>query len=395
MAIDSRQERERLALLESLEILDTAPEEPFDDVARIAAAICDVPISAISLVDSDRQWFKSAVGLAVSETPRNIAFCSHAIETPNELMVVPDTLHDERFVANPLVAGDPKIRFYAGAPLVIDGGKAVGTVCVIDTKPRVLTDDQAQALKALARRTVDQLNIRQTNKELALRNDELSQFSYRVSHDFKAPLSTAKRLSEFLVSDLDSNQLSEAKDNAKRIHRQMEKLESFVEDMLNLARADLAADNIELVEVEALVRNILAELEDSALKSDVQISLDIPAELTLDVSKIRLSQILKNLLLNSLKYRNPEQPTSFIKINWRKDESHQEILIDDNGIGIPKEFHESVGQPFTRFHPSNAEGSGLGLSIVYKHVRALKGSINFNSDASGTQFKIRLPDGPR
>jgi GAF domain-containing protein len=152
-------EEARIAALEKYAILDSDPEQSFDDLTLLASFVCETPIALISLVDEDRQWFKSRVGIAASETSRDIAFCSTAI-LQSELFVVPDALADDRFRDNPLVVSDPHIRFYAGAPLVNEDGFALGTLCVVDRAPRELAPDQKDALKALSRLVLAQLEFR-------------------------------------------------------------------------------------------------------------------------------------------------------------------------------------------------------------------------------------------
>ncbi len=159
-------ERQRLKVLWQYDVLDTMPEAVFDELTELAARICGAPIALISLVDKERQWFKSRVGITRSETARNISFCAHAILQP-DLFTVPDATLDARFAANPLVKSDPKIRFYAGAPLVTPDGYALGTLCVIDHVPRDLSADQRQALRVLARHVVGQLELRRQSRELA------------------------------------------------------------------------------------------------------------------------------------------------------------------------------------------------------------------------------------
>ncbi len=157
-------ETERLESLRRYQILDTPPEPDFDDLVLLASRICETPVSVISLVDEHRQWFKAGVGLDATQTARDVAFCAHAI-CGRELFIVPDTLADERFAGNPLVTGDPKIRFYAGAPLTTPEGHALGTLCVVDQMPRSLSAAQQEALRALARQVMVCLELRRERLE--------------------------------------------------------------------------------------------------------------------------------------------------------------------------------------------------------------------------------------
>ena len=160
-----RNENDRLRTLRAYKILDTTPEERFDELTQLAALICGVPISLITLVDADRQWFKSRVGLELAETPRAHAFCTHAIMQP-EMFEVPDAALDERFAEHVLVKGDPHIRFYAGAPLATADGHLLGTMCVLDREPRHLTNEQKTALAILGRQVVANMDLRSNLREL-------------------------------------------------------------------------------------------------------------------------------------------------------------------------------------------------------------------------------------
>lgn len=171
--VDSASEAQRLLTLRDLVVLDSEPEEVFDSIARLASQVCGAPIALLSLVDEERQWFKANVGLpGVNETPRDVAFCDHAIRSP-ELFKVPDATQDARFAENPLVTGAPDIRFYAGAPLALSSGARVGTLCVIDRRPRDLSEAQIATLQSLAAIATQALELRRNliNKTLAIRSE--------------------------------------------------------------------------------------------------------------------------------------------------------------------------------------------------------------------------------
>ena len=213
-------ETQRLATLERYEILDTPPEQSYDDIALLASRICDTPIAAVSLVDDERQWFKSRVGLEAHETPRDIAFCAHAILKPREILEVTDATLDPRFADNPLVLKAPRSRFYAGAPLVAPGELPLGPLCVIDQQPRKLTDEQRESLAALARRVVSELELRlhvrqlqEQTKRLRAAHTELEatrraqievkdQLLRHVSHELRTPLAALHQFLSLLIDDI-------------------------------------------------------------------------------------------------------------------------------------------------------------------------------------------------
>jgi GAF domain-containing protein len=184
-------EAARVAALDRYAILDTEPEQSFDDLVILASHVCKTPMALLTLVDDHRQWFKSAVGVQVRETPREVSFCAHAIQQ-EDLFIVRDTLQDARFKDNPLVTGEPHIRFYAGAPLVNEDGFALGTLCVGDRQPRELDEDQKAALISLSRLALRQMELR-TN--LQMLKDALNDRT-REEHARELEL---KRLEEKLV----------------------------------------------------------------------------------------------------------------------------------------------------------------------------------------------------
>lgn len=157
----------RLKALYEYGLLDTAPEQDYDDLARLASRVCGCPIALLVLLDRERQWFKARVGLGVSETHRDYAFCAHAILEPDQVLVVPDAASDPRFSDNPLVTGDPRIQFYAGVPLVNAAGAALGTLCVIDRRTRQLSDEQIHSLGVLGRQATRLMDLRRSSESLA------------------------------------------------------------------------------------------------------------------------------------------------------------------------------------------------------------------------------------
>jgi GAF domain-containing protein len=189
-----KNEKKRLEVLWQYDVLDSVPEVVFDDLTELAASICESPIALITLVDEQRQWFKSRHGITIAETSRDVSFCAHAI-LHEGLFIVPDASKDERFAMNPLVTADPKIRFYAGAPLVTPDGHALGTLCVIDGIPHTLREDQKRALTILSRHVMTQLELRHRSRELARVRKEHEQMR-RALDNFRAELA---RVQDILV----------------------------------------------------------------------------------------------------------------------------------------------------------------------------------------------------
>lgn len=193
-------ERERLAALRSYRILDTEPESAFDDLVLLASQVCKTPIALITLIDAERQWFKARIGVSARETSRDVAFCAHAIGQ-SELFVVRDAREDARFRDNPFVVAEPGIRFYTGAPLITAEGHALGTLCVIDRKPRTLDAAQLEALEALRRQVVAQLELRRNLHELGSALEERDRVEgerERLVGELQEALDGVKKLSALL-----------------------------------------------------------------------------------------------------------------------------------------------------------------------------------------------------
>jgi anti-sigma regulatory factor (Ser/Thr protein kinase) len=256
------EEQARLAALRDYKILDTAPEKAFDDLTLIASQICETPIALITLIDSERQWFKSRVGVEVDETPRDLAFCAFAI-LQKDLLVVEDASKDPRFSDNPLVQADPKIRFYAGAQLCSSDALPLGTLCVLDRKPRRLSENQFSALKALSRQVQAQLELRRNlielKQSLELR-DEAERVQQQLILELQRSFEDTKRLSGLLPA-------SSACKFSITIPADIDRINPVVDGVMEVARQMKSAPGREL-EIDLAVREALANAIIHGCKSD-------------------------------------------------------------------------------------------------------------------------------
>lgn len=389
-------EKQRLKALYSYNVLDTLPEQSFDDLTAIAAHICNTPISLVSLIDADRQWFKSHHGLDATETPRSLAYCAHAILRPDEVLQIPDAFQDERFRDNPLATGAPHVRFYAGTPLVSPEGAALGTLCVIDHEPRKLSTKQLETLKALGRQVVAQLELRKKlsevehSKDLLIEaNKDLETFTHVLSHDLKAPLRSLVTMAEWLKTDC-WNQLNEQgreyieviEDRSKKIIELM----SSIRDFLNATPSHVKVAPIEL---EPFLQDILNDIEKKeTLRLKVEGSLK-----HLVVNEAALRQVFWNLLSNACKYSDKE--VTEVTVSVEKEGAQTVIRVSDNGPGIDSKYHTKIFEVFESLHTHDRFGTpttGMGLAIVSRSVKKQAGEISVESSlGKGATFVIRLP----
>ncbi len=390
-------EQERLAALRTYAILDTAPEAAFDDLTKVASYICDTPISVISLIDRDRQWFKSEVGLGVRETPRDQAFCAHAI-LQEGVFVVPDASEDTRFAGNPLVKADPNIRFYAGAPLVTPDGYALGTLCVIDRVPRTLTAEQMEALRALSRQAVAQLEMRRNLAELHVAYTRLheadalkGEFVSMVSHELRSPLTSIRGGLQLVLSETGATLDADARALLLGALNSSERLIRITNDILDMSK--LEAGRVELrksaCRVDQLVTTAceaVAHLPYGEGRVHHRVAADA-GELFVDGD--RIIQAMVNLISNALKFSPPSRPVT-VEANWRGE--RLEIAVRDGGPGINPEDLARLFQPFQQLADSRkGGGTGLGLVISKGIIEQHGGQISVVSAVGeGTTFTISL-----
>jgi signal transduction histidine kinase len=393
-------ESERLYALRRLEILDTPPERRFDDIVQIAAQICDTPIAIMNLVDADRQWGKALVGVESSEAPREASFCSRTIASGDDVMVVHDTYEDPRFSDNPMVLGDPHLRFYAGAPITDRNGYRVGSVCVCDRVPRTLDEDQLAALQALARQAMGQLELRLTldaERERVRRVHELDrireQFISTVTHELRTPVTSIRGWLDVLAED--AEELTGGQREAiERIDRNVGRLDRLVGDLLDLTRSDVGSFSIrpEHVDLAELTREAVASMARGREASELDVRSSVPASLVVVGDAQRLAQMIDNLCSNAAKY-TPAGGRIEVDLSRRGD--HAVLRIADSGIGIPATERDYLFQRFFRASTaidSQIAGTGLGLAIAKAIAERHGGSIAVGDGIDGgTAFTVALP----
>ena len=383
-------ETDRLQALASLRVLDTPAESDYDDLTRLAAEICDTPIALISLVDSERQWFKSHFGLDASETPRELSFCAHAIcSSKNDLFVVQDATHDIRFATNALVTGSPDIRFYAGAPIITKDGFALGTLCVIDRRPRKLTPFQMSALSTLRHHVINAMELRRmvmqqsriiteldtTRHQLdqARRQAEAavvakSQFLAAMSHEIRTPMNAVLGMTTLLRSTpLDGEQI----DYVDTIRTSSELLLTIINDILDFSKIE--AGRLEFERIPFAVAACVADATDllaapaQAKRIAIRTALaaGTPACVSGDVTRVR--QILVNLLSNAVKFTTNGDILVEVSSRPLPDDSVElTFSVSDTGIGIPADRLDRLFHQFSQVDVSTTRrygGTGLGLAI--------------------------------
>ncbi len=388
-------ESSRLEELNSYNILDTMSEQDYEDITMLAATICKTPVSLITFVDKDRQWFKSHYGTSQTESVREYSFCAHALNSPKESLIVEDSRQDERFADNPMVTGDPYVIFYTGIPLVNPTGYPLGTLCVIDHKPRKLEGEQIKALEILSKQVVTLLEMRKSNialqkikDELEIRNKELEQFASVVSHDIKSPLSGISMVNQILNDQFKDVLGKEGIEIVNVSKRSADKIQALVDGILSYYRGGEYSGNVEQFNITEFFESIF-----SVLPVNKKYELTYPLNgASVSMNKIQLEQIFSNLINNSIQYSSSE----LVKIDISFSEAPQQYFfsIMDNGIGIAKENQGKIFNLFTTIPsttPGSKDGYGIGLSTVKKIVEINGGIVTIDSTpGKGTKISFNI-----
>ncbi|MEQ6118092.1 ATP-binding protein [Reichenbachiella sp. MALMAid0571] len=389
-------EKERRKELESYSILETLSETDYDNLTAIAAEICGTPISLVSLLDDKRQWFKSHHGIDATETPKEYAFCAHAINDPSDIFIIQDARKDQRFYDNPLVTGNPHIIFYAGVPLLSDNGLPLGTLCVIDQKPKRLNQGQRASLMALSSQVMNLLKLRKNKiqlekalENLEKRNEELGQFAMIAAHDLKAPLNIISGMIKIFTKKYGSIVDQKGMELLELVTSSSDKLKRLIEGLLEHSRCEKKiSKQYSTIGVKSLIDEV------SGLFSfDEKNSITLRSSLKeIYTNKTAVEQILINLIGNAIKYSNEDSVK--IEIGVFENETHYEFYVQDDGWGIAPEHVDKIFQIFEVVTPKDKYGqvgNGIGLATVKKIVEALGGTIRVDSELNkGSTFIFTL-----
>ena len=402
----------RAKTLGDYDILDTPPEAAFDRLTRIASDIFGTPISLVSIIDTDRQWFKSRVGLDAVETPRAWAFCDHAIRASSPLVVL-DAQHDERFAANPLVTGSPLIRFYAGAPLHMPNGAMIGTLCVIDQQPRQEFSARERALlQDFANLVVDEMELRyrstQLLRELRERKEtevkllsaykSKSEFLASLSHELRSPLNAVIGFSEIIETKAFGNDsIDRYAECAHDIKTSGLHLLGVINDVLDYSKSEVDAVILrrEVITLDQFFGETIRIVHGFARTSQVALrkSTD-PVDLSIFADRSRLRQVFLNLLTNAIKF-TPAGGSVTIAADRAGD--FVRITVTDTGVGIPATEIEKVLTPFAQSTAGIASGQGTGLGLPIAKALIIRHGGQFalrSTPGVGTVAEVLLPADP-
>ncbi len=386
---------ERLATLREYGVLDSLRDQAYEDIIALATYICGTPISLISLIDESRQWFKAEVGIGASQTSREESFCAYTIENPQTL-VVEDAQNDPRFADNPLVTGDPNIRFYAGAPLVAPNGHVLGTICVIDSKPRTITPDQIKALEALARQVMSLLKarLRIVENEVAaaaiMQNEKLAavgRLASSMAHGINNPLEAVTNL---LYLSRQQSVDPEVRVWLDLADQELRRVATIANQTLRFHKQ---STNPQAITCEELIAATLLVFEARLRNCGITVETRKRAHDPIEVFEGDIRQVLSNLVSNAIDAMSMGGKLwvrSREATDWRSNRRGFVLTLADNGSGMTAETQARMFEAF--FSTKGIGGSGLGLWISAEIMARHKGRIAIRTkQGAGTVVTLFLP----
>jgi two-component sensor histidine kinase len=352
-------QNERLAVLKRLEVLDTPREKQFDEVVELIAKLCDVPIAIVNLIDEHRQWFKAEVGLGVRQTPLETSICSHVI-LQGGLTVICDTLGDVRLSDNPLCISDPNIRFYAGMCLEADDGLPIGTLCILDTKPRDLTLDQRHILQVMGRQVMRQIELASALKHAQLLRQE-------VDHRIKNSLAILQSLLNLQSRNASSAEVAEA---LMGVRGRIEAI-ALIHDQLHKTAHICHVNLAEFI-------NSLREALTGSIGNQAIITASVPS-LEIGTSEAtNIGIVVNELVTNAVKHGAVPGQKARVHIAIDQRLEGLGVVVKDEGLGLPADFE-----------PRSSRGLGMRISMAI--AKQLGSELKWTSSGKGTQFEFTAP----
>lgn len=395
-------EEQRLESLYQYQLLDTTSEIEYDRVSHIASQLCQTPIAMVSLIDRERQWVKSFYGLAVDTIPRDISLCAHTILGQN-LVIVEDTTKDTRFWDNPAVMGQPFIIFYAGVPLISSDGQAIGSICVIDHRPRQLAPSQQLALQALADQAMLLMELRRTNHQLRRARMEAEELAGQkshllatLSHEIRTPLHALEGHTQLLI---DQHPHLAQQHSVRRLQTTGRTLVSLVNNILDYSKLQAGKLILETISfsLPELIQQAVEMQAWQAQQKNIQLTTQFDPHVPVRVKgdATRLLQILLNLVSNALKFTEEGEVKIQVRVVANQG-SNVTLKIDviDTGIGIPQDSLAVLFNEYTQVSAATARlygGSGLGLAITRQLVELMGSKLEVSSqEGQGSTFGFYL-----
>lgn len=398
-------ETERLNKLLNYRILDTPEESDFDELVHLASSICKTPISLVSLLDDKRQWFKARHGLDVKETPKEVSFCQHAIKD-EKLFIVNDALLDPRFENNPLVKGFPDIRFYAGMPLTTTDGFNLGTLCVIDVVPRILNEEQKEALKIISKQVTKQLDLKlsyykekELNSILQLKQAELIEVNNAkdrlfsiVAHDLRTPLRNIQTIMElYNGGDVEAHEIGSFMTS---LTAKVKDTTEMIENLLSWAKAQISNNQLLFSEfdISQIIDNECVRNIPPAKQKGITIINKATKSILVNNDSEMITVVIRNLLSNAIKFcTNGDTITLDTEIN----DNNVIVRVIDTGKGISEENLAKIfsnAQNISTYGTNKEKGVGIGLNLCKTFLNKSNGNIWVESEENkGSTFSFSIP----
>lgn len=385
----------RLAMLRRTGLLDSPPEAAFDRLTRLASKILRAPVSLVSLVDDHRQYFKSGYGLqepytTIRETPLSHSFCQHVVGTHEPLIISDARRHP--LVHDSLGITELGVIAYAGIPLTLPNGETLGSFCVVDMNPREWSAEDIEILRELAESVITEIELRLHAQDLQRANEALETYSYTIAHDLRNPLTSIQGNVEVVLRYGSGGLRPDFQRALEDVLKTTQRMGGMIAELLALAQLKETDVNPHPIAVQQILDDVLARHRDTITTRQITIerSADLPAVLG---HEAWLDVVFANLVSNALKYIGKDNPQPHIAIRGRlNDKGWAYYEIEDNGVGIALEDQTRLFKRFSRLHENEADGLGLGLSIVKQLVQRMDGQIGVRSAVGqGSTFWLLLP----